>query len=280
MTGPGLWTQRHLRRKCGFSAVENETKSSGFWAKNPAKNVPIFHHLHLLLVVLDIFPPKIWLVFSAENSAKKCSASWQWRWRHRKQLKRSKLIWEGLLQMEFGHHRSTSFLGKVWMVSIPRGPCATGLMSRGKKCLPTVSRQFLTRNYPRPNCLLKCLPNCLSPTREGFLSSFKINPAVRVIARQVRDKNCLAAIFAPRHQSVSSGPLGRGTRKNGCLLEVRSVWGAEMHAPIDIVIFWRHGVVTVAWRLDNSTPLLTLWFSGVMAWLPWPEDLITCIDAW
>ena len=85
------------------------------------------------------------------------------------------------------------------------------LMSRGKNCLPTVSRQFLTRNYPRPNCLLKCLPNCLSPTREGFLSSFKINPAVRVIARQVRDKNCLAAIFAPRHQSVSSGPLGRGT---------------------------------------------------------------------
>ena len=82
------------------------------------------------------------------------------------------------------------------------------LMSRGKNCLPTVSSQFLTRNYPRPNCLLKCLPNCLSPTREGFLSSFKISPAVRVIARQVRDKNCLAAIFAPRHQSVSSGPLG------------------------------------------------------------------------
>ena len=82
-------------------------------------------------------------------------------------------------------------------------------MSRGKNCLPIVSRQFLTRNYPRPNCLLKCLPNCLSPTREGILSSFKINPAVRVIARQVRDKNCLAAIFAPRHQSVSSGPLGR-----------------------------------------------------------------------
>ena len=82
------------------------------------------------------------------------------------------------------------------------------LMSRGKNCLPTVSRQFLTRNYPHANCLLKCLPNCLSPTREGFSSSLKINPAVRIIARQVRDKNCLAAIFAPRHQSVSSGPLG------------------------------------------------------------------------
>ena len=61
----------------------------------------------------------------------------------------------------------------------------------------------------QPNCLLKCLPNCLSPTREGFFSSFRINPAVRVIARQARDKNCLAAIFAPRHQSVSSGPLGK-----------------------------------------------------------------------
>ena len=37
---------------------------------------------------------------------------------------------------------------------------------------------------------------------------------MRVIARQVRDKNCLAAIFAPRHQSVSSGPLGGKERKN------------------------------------------------------------------
>ena len=91
---------------------------------------------------------------------------------------------------------------------LPKRALRDRLMSRGKNCLPIVSRQFLTRNYPRPNCLLKCLPNCLSPTREGFLSSFKIDPAVRVITRQVRDKNCLAAIFAPRHQSVSSGPLG------------------------------------------------------------------------
>ena len=77
-----------------------------------------------------------------------------------------------------------------------------------QKLSPHCLEAILTRSYPRPNCLLKCLPNCLFPTREGFLSSFKINPAVRVIARQVRDKNCLAAIFAPRHQSVSSGPLG------------------------------------------------------------------------
>ena len=67
----------------------------------------------------------------------------------------------------------------------------------------------MTRDHNRPNCLLECLPNCLSPTREGFLSPSKINPAARVIARQVRGKICLAAIFAPRHQDiVSSGPLG------------------------------------------------------------------------
>ena len=84
------------------------------------------------------------------------------------------------------------------------------LMSRGKNCLPIVSRQFLTRNYPRPNRLLKCLPNCLSPTGEGIFSSFKITPAVRVIARQLRDKNCPGAIFAPGHQDVSQGPLGIG----------------------------------------------------------------------
>ena len=76
-------------------------------------------------------------------------------------------------------------------------------MSRSKSWHPTVSRQFLTRNYPCPNCLLKCLQNCLSPTGEGIFSSFKITPAVRVTARQSRDKNCLAAIFASRHQGHS-----------------------------------------------------------------------------
>ena len=49
-------------------------------------------------------------------------------------------------------------------------------MSFGKDSLPTVSRQFLTRNYHRPNCLLKRLLNCLSPTREGFFFSFKMTP--------------------------------------------------------------------------------------------------------
>ena len=52
------------------------------------------------------------------------------------------------------------------------------LMSRGKNWLPTVSRQFLTRNYPRPNCLLKCLQNCLSPTRQGIFCPLSKLPPV------------------------------------------------------------------------------------------------------
>ena len=86
-------------------------------------------------------------------------------------------------------------------------------MRRSKNLLPTASRQFLTRNYPHPKCLLKCLPTCLSPTREGFFSSFKV-PAVRVIARQLSGKNCLAAIFASRHQDASPGPLGTSYSEN------------------------------------------------------------------
>ena len=86
-------------------------------------------------------------------------------------------------------------------------------MSRGKNCLPTVSRQFLTRSYPSPKLSPKMPPKLSLPHKRGFFFFFislKINPAVRIVARQVRGKNCLAAIFAPRHQSVSSGPLGSG----------------------------------------------------------------------
>ena len=104
---------------------ENVVFHSGKWDKiqrilvqKSSERCANFPPFTLPLVVLYIFPPKKWFVFPAENSAKKCSASWQWRWCHRQQLKRSKLTWEVLLQMEFGHDRSTSCLGKVWMVSI------------------------------------------------------------------------------------------------------------------------------------------------------------------
>ena len=116
---------------------------------------------------------------------------------------------------------------KIWVLRVvsgpfPEGPARQIDVSRQKLSPHCLEAIFDSQLPSQPNCLLKCLPNCLSPTREGFLSSFKINPAVRVIARQVRDKICLAAIFAPRHQSVSSGPLGSGPKsqnshKNGLL---------------------------------------------------------------
>ena len=82
----------------------------------------------------------------------------------------------------------------------PRSSCQKGPAQhlnalRQKNCLPTASRQFLTRNCPRPNSLLlKCLPDCLSPARrEGYFVSLRIAPAVRVVVRQLSGKNRLAA---------------------------------------------------------------------------------------
>ena len=59
----------------------------------------------------------------------------------------------------------------------------------------------------------KCVPNCLSPLREGFHASLKRAPAARAIARKLQDKNCLTAMFDSRHQDVSSGPPGN-TKSN------------------------------------------------------------------
>ena len=80
-------------KKMWFAVAEKERKSSGVWAKNPAKKVPP-------ISTIDTSPGRAWhvsiekwSVFPAENSLKKCSASWQWGWCYRKQLKRSKLTW-------------------------------------------------------------------------------------------------------------------------------------------------------------------------------------------
>ena len=54
----------------------------------------------------------------------------------------------------------------------------------------------------------------VSHTQESFFP-FQIAPAVRVIARHLRDKNGLAAISVPQHQNVSSGPLGLRSLKDG-----------------------------------------------------------------
>ena len=62
------------------------------------------------------------------------------------------------------------------------------------------------------------------PTREGFFSSFKIDPAVRAIA------SCLAAIFASRHQDVSPGALG-----NEFLRHIFADIGTAVLFPLDFL---------------------------------------------
>ena len=60
---------------------------------------------------------------------------------------------------------------------------------------------------------------------------------VRVIARQLSGKNCLAAIFASRHQDASPGPLGGGgrrsrqnTNKKRCLSQIfSSFWRVQKY---------------------------------------------------
>ena len=82
-----------------------------------------------------------------------------------------------------------------------------------------VSRQKLTPHclatifdsqLPSPKLSPKMPPKLSLAHKRGHFVLFQNIPAVRVIARQLRDKNCLAAIFVPRHQDVSSGPLGTG----------------------------------------------------------------------
>ena len=83
----------------------------------------------------------------------------------------------------------------------PEGPARHHNVSRqilSPHCLETIFDSQL----PSPKLSPK-MPRKLSlPTQERIFPSFKTNPVVRVIARQLRDKNCLAAIFGPRHQHV------------------------------------------------------------------------------
>ena len=50
--------------------------------------------------------------------------------------------------------------------------------------------------------------------KRGSLSSFRIDPVMKVTARQLSVKNCLGAIFVSRHLDVSPGPSGHPC-KNG-----------------------------------------------------------------
>ena len=85
----------------------------------------------------------------------------------------------------------------------PEGPAKPFDVS-GQKLSPHCLETIFDSQLPSPELSPK-MPNCLSTTREGFFSSYRTTPTARVIVRQLRDKNCLAAIFVSRHQG---GPLG------------------------------------------------------------------------
>ena len=133
----------------------------------------------------------------------------------------------------------------------PEGP-ARHLDASRQKLTPHCLAAILTLNYPRRNCILKYLPNCLSPTREDIFSSFKIALVVRVTARQLSGKNCLTAIFASRHQDASPGPLGgegfgRGPGRRG-----RSGWDGPAFCPMRV---WG-GHCARPMRLPDPSPVL------------------------
>ena len=116
--------------------------------------------------------------------------------------------------------------------SKPRPPRGGGAGQTSETCRKTLypegparhldaSRQKLTSHclaaifdsqLPSPKLSLKMPPKLPLPHKRGLFSS-KIVPAVRVIARQLCGKNCLAAIFASRHQDVSPGPLGNSRKR-------------------------------------------------------------------
>ena len=89
----------------------------------------------------------------------------------------------------------------------PEGP-ARHLDASRQKLTPHCLAAIFDSQLPSPKLSLKMPPKLPLPhkthKRGFFSSSVKSAPEVRVTARQLSGKNCLAAIFASQHQ----GPLG------------------------------------------------------------------------
>ena len=88
------------------------------------------------------------------------------------------------------------------------GPARHLNASRQKKLTPHCLAAILYLQKPSPNLSLKMPPKLLLPHKRGHFLPFQNCPLVRVIARQLSGKNCLAAVLALRHLDASPGPLG------------------------------------------------------------------------
>ena len=87
------------------------------------------------------------------------------------------------------------------MVVHLEGPARHLDVSR-QKLSPNCLERFLTRNYPRMNCLLQCLPECLSPTREGIFPLSKITLRGEGNCETSERQKLSCGNFVPRHQDV------------------------------------------------------------------------------
>ena len=82
----------------------------------------------------------------------------------------------------------------------------------------------LNLQLPSPKWSLKMPPKLPLPRKRVFFLFFFFQtppPPVRVTARQLSSKNCLAAIFVSRHQDAPPGPHG----------DVRRNWSRSASAP-------------------------------------------------
>ena len=102
-----------------------------------------------------------------------------------------------------------------------------------QKLTPHCLAAIFDSQLPHPNCLLECLPNCLSPTREGFFSSFKNCP--------YGEGNCAAT----ERQKLSGG--------NFWLATLRCLSGPSGQTFVSIVFIFANRSATLA--LQPSWPL-------------------------
>ena len=94
----------------------------------------------------------------------------------------------------------------------PEGP-ARHLDASRQKLTPHCLAAIFDSQLPSPKLSLKMPPKMPLPHNRGHFFLFQNCPRGGVIARQLSGKNCLAAIFASRHQDASPGPLGGGPKK-------------------------------------------------------------------
>ena len=124
------------------------------------------------------------------------------------------------------------------------------LMPRGKNRLPNVSRQFSTLNYPRPNCLLRCLPNCLSPRLEDMFLLFQNCPRSEGNCAAIERQKLSRGNFCRSAAAQLPSPRGQFWKSKNCpLLWGRGTLGGILRDNLGEGI-WESKIVARQWGVD------------------------------